>query len=268
MKYVELDRLRGGKVYDAYGLYYGYICGYEVEENIVLRICVDVDYEKLIPDIEKLKNMLRERGVDAEESTLEELVATARRLGLDIPFKSVREPLVMVKAIVSVDEVAVVDVTEDEEVIIVLREPRQARYRGLTAEPRPSLRHAVGKTVVSFTKGYLGKIVAIAIGPGRVALKAVRYGLKFLSWPHYISSLRAQGLTDLASKLVEEIGDPLVTRRLPVSQLKRVEEALERLRAPRVAFELLAKSVQAEEEHATIIDWERVKYTGDIVVTE
>jgi len=271
LAFYEPEEYRGARVYDSLGLLYGVVCGFEASERVALKACMVVESEAPVPDVERLRSMLLERGAEAPaEAGVEALVAAARRLGLEIPYRAARGRVELVKGLVEPSEIAVVDRVEDGSLVVLLSTEREARFRGLTRRdlPRPRPVDALGKPAISLSRGYLGLVEKLVIGPGAVGLRAVKKSGPYLAWFAYLRRLEEKGLRRLAEKLAAEVADPLAERRLPAQRLGEVKEALRRLGAPPEAERILDEALRYERLERVDVEWGIVRSVADAVVTE
>jgi len=276
LKFYSCEELSGAEVYDSLGLLYGYVCGidYGGEEPLV-RVCVKFRAEDLMPDTAKLAEVLKSKGVEVRGEPLEVLVTLARKHGLDIPYRAVEKSIEVVKGFVKPGEIALIDSVPEglrKRVVVLLNNPREARYRGRSTEavkPPAKPEYVVGKLVVSLREGVVGYATAIVIGPGEPGLRVKRpLSSGYIAWLKYASDVKA-ARPDLYEKIAR-IRDPLVHRRVSLSEYESLAEVLKRSGVPEEYVSMLEKYVEAEEgqELYTDIPWSRVKVANDIVIVE
>jgi len=273
--------LRGSRVYDSEGLYHGEVGGVEFgDDGVYVEVVVRRRVGEPLVDVGALRARLLAAGhAPPPGATLEEMVALAREFGVEVPKRPAERELVLAKSRVPVGEIAWIDekVLSTPEVkgllrVILLRSPREAKYRGVRgsgkpAAPTPGL--VEGKPVLSLSRGFLGIAGGVTVGfgvPGvRVFLK--RGGEREIMWLSYLRALRKAGLLKLAERLYE-VADPYMQPRLPGERLGEVREMLGRLEAPRLAYSLLEDHVETAESKDVYVDvsWARVLKVGDAVV--
>jgi hypothetical protein len=226
---------------------------------------------------------LRKRGVSVEGSEdLDYLVALARRTGVDIPYTEDEPSVSLVKGKVSVSEVAWIDdgVFQDPEtleerkyVVVLLKTPREARYRGLREEPykpsTPTLESVRGKLVLSRSDGILGISGGLVVGPGELGVRAYRRygGLGFINWIGFLNSLKKKGMESEYEELAME-WDPLINPRLPLARLREVKRRVSEI-SDSLAMELEAFIVRSDERALyRDIPWTRVVSVRDAIIVE
>lgn len=283
-RFFSAEELGGARVFDSEGLFYGLFDGYVVRGGVLfLRVVVEVSARQPVVDVDRLVEALRGRGVRVRPGEpLEVLVARARELGVDVPYRSAESRVRLLKALVPVSEVAVVDsrrlVRGSEEVVervVVLRTPREARYRGrkpvLERPGVPPLEEVRGRLVVSLSEGILGYVEDLVIGPGEPGLRVSRSeGVSgYINWLGFLNSLKKRGLLRVYERLAE-YRDPLVSPRLDLSLLPRVRELLEELGVVDKVSDLLEEFVVREPLRGSFVDvpWSRVLKVADIVLTK
>ncbi len=284
LNFFSLDELRDAEVYDSEGLFYGLLDSIVFrDETMFLRVALEFSSKQPIVDVERLVSMLRERGAHvSSEDPLEYLVARAREEGVDIPYRTADKKIRLTKAYVPIDEVAVVDVEKlqrglEEKLakIVVLRTPREARYRGRSivdkkpGVPRPE--DIRGKLVVSLSEGILGYAEDIVIGPGLPGLRVSKGQgvMGYINWIAFLNTLKRQGHIDVYERLAE-YRDPLTTPRLDISLLPSIESLLAEMKAPKTIKKLLEENVvrQPLREAFRDIPWDRILKINDIVITK
>ena len=282
-KFFSAEELSGARIFDSEGLFYGLFDGCIVRSGVLfLRVVIEVGAHQPLVDVDKLVEVLREHGVVTKPGEpLEVLVARARELGVDVPYRSAESRVRLLKALVPVSEVAVVDarklVRGSEEVVekvIVLRTPREARYRGrkpvLERPGVPGLEEIQGRLVVSLSEGILGYVENLVIGPGEPGLRVSRGEgvLGYINWLGFLNSLKKRGFVRVYERLAE-YRDPLVSPRLDLSLLPRVRELLKELGVDE-AEDWLEEFVVREPLRGSFIDvpWSRVLKVADIVLVK
>jgi sporulation protein YlmC with PRC-barrel domain len=284
LNFYSLDELRDAEVYDSEGLFYGVLDGLVFrDETMFLRVALEFSSKQPIVDVERLTSMLRERGVQVSSGDpLEYLVARAREEGVDIPYRTADKRVRLTKALVPIDEVAVVDVKklqrglEEKTVkIVVLRTPREARYRGRAASHEkpgvPSPEDIRGKLVVSLSEGVLGYAEDIVIGPGTPGLRVSRGQgvMGYINWIAFLNALKRQGYIDVYEKLAE-YRDPLTAPRLDISLLPSIERLLVEVKASKKIKSLLEEYIvrQPLRESFKDLAWGRVLKINDIILVK
>jgi sporulation protein YlmC with PRC-barrel domain len=257
--------LKGTLVVDSEGLIYGRVSKISVEEDgIKLHVSVDVRAEVEEIDVEKLRDLLKDKiSSEAEE---EEIVSLAKSLGLEIPKKLVRRDLPHEKGVVPIEQIACI--AEGDGVrIIVLSTPREANYRGIR-ERKPEyadLTGIKGKIVISLSGEVLGEasdVVVSAEGPGiRVKRLSAK---KTINWLRLLRDLRREQ-RNAALKLETKL-DPYKNPRIPVEE---ADEVAELLKGEGIDPNLLEKYLEEPEGHSYVdVAWEKIKKIGDVVLVE
>jgi hypothetical protein len=283
-RFYSIGEVRDARVYDSEGLFYGLLDGLVYREGTVfLRVAVEVRASQPVVDVERLRRLLEGRGVRLTGGEpLEYLVVRAREEGLDIPYRTAERTVRLVKALVPVGEVAVVDVRRlwrgfegREERVVVLRTPREARYRGRRVReerpPVPEPDAIRGRLVVSLSEGIVGYAEEIVIGPGEPGLR-VSHGrgvAGYINWIAFLNRLKKLGYTELYERLAEHY-DPLASPRLDISQLPSLEKLLKKLEAPERVEQLLREHVVTEplKGSYTDIPWSNILKVGDIIIAK
>ncbi len=278
-RFYSMEELRGALVVDSEALVYGVLGGARfTSDGVFLEVYVEYSVESAAPDYEKLASILRSRGVEPGEA-LEDLVAAARSLGLEIPFKKTSRPLRLLKGLVPLGEVELIDSRQvggpagegKRESVVLLSTPREARYRGLRETPKPRSPvpgELLGKLVVSKTRGILGRVVEVVIGPGEPGLRASLTGALpgYLNWAALLRRIRRE-----RPEAFEALANAIDYHREPRVGLERLEEvkALIEEHAPEY-LGVLEEYIVREEARTGIRDvaWTSVLKVGDIVVTE
>lgn len=283
-RFFSAEELLGARVFDSEGLFYGLFDGFVVRDGVLfLRVVLEVGSRQPVVDVGRLVEVLRGRGVRVGgDEPLEFLVARAREEGVEIPYRVAEARARLLKALVPVSEVAVVDsrrlyrgLREVVERVVVLRVPREARYRGRKPVlERPGvlpLEELRDRLVVSLSDGVLGYVSDLVVGPGEPGIRVSRgEGVAgYINWLGFLNALKKQGLVGVYERLAE-YRDPLVSPRLDLSLLPRVEELLEEVGAPSAARRVLEDYVVREPVRGSFIDvpWSRVLKVGDIVLTK
>ena len=283
-RFFTADELMGARVFDSEGLLYGLFDGYVIRGGVLfLRVVVEVDASQPVVDVEKLVTLLSERGVRLRRGEpLEVLIARAREEGVDIPYRVAEKRVKLLKALVPINEAVVVDarrlhrgVREVVEKVIVLRTPREARYRGrkpvLERPGVPGPDELAGRLAVSLSEGILGYVSDIVIGAGEPGIRISRgEGVTgYINWLGFLNALKKQGHLELYERLAE-YRDPLVSPRLDLSLLGSVQKLLEEAGAPEPARRLLEDYVVREPLRGSFVDvaWGKVLKVADIVLTK
>ncbi|MEM0381015.1 MAG: hypothetical protein QXT88_01200 [Desulfurococcaceae archaeon] len=280
MKYYTFMEVINAEIYDSEALFYGYLCGLEIRNKPFLKVCLSFKTGEYVPDVEKLKNELRTRGLDIPESaTVEELIGIARSEGIKIPYLKIPSKLELVKSYVSLDDVALIDYCFKPGLesglriaIVVLNKPREAKYRGL--EPplnQPSLElvnKAKGKIAVSISEGILGFVDEIVFKPGDYGLRLDsnirRRG--FIKWSSFLTILETLGYVDL-SKYLRGAVSPLDI--LDLKYYGLIMSVLNKQNIDEKLVKALNDNVVFEEEYVEEyidISWNRILKIGDIVL--
>jgi len=278
LKFYSEKELLNADVYDLYGLYYGFICGLKYSGGeVYLKICISTKTHKHVPDIEKIIESLRKRGVNvSSDQPIEYLIGLARQYGLDIPRKREMREIELLKSLIKPEEIIVIDKYLEgyiEKLFIVLKKPREAIYRGWRSEPEkpvPNIDYIRGKHVVSLTKGYLGVGREIVVGPGGVGLRIekISVGLKYIVWIKFLNDLKQRGMLDIYNKLAN-IRDPLKYRRIDLKEYDRLLEEMEKAGIPRNIIDDIDKYIEVESGRSIYIDlpWNNILYINDIIIT-
>jgi hypothetical protein len=248
-----------------------------------LRVALEFSSKQPIVDVERLTSMLRERGVQVSSGDpLEYLVARAREEGIDIPYRTADKRVRLTKALVPIDEVAVVDVKKlqrglEEKLvkIVVLRTPREARYRGRSVVDRrpgiPRPEDIRGKLVVSLSEGILGYAEDIVVGPGVPGLRVSKGQgvMGYINWIAFLNMLKRQGHIGIYERLAE-YRDPLTTPRLDISLLPSIENLLAEIKAPKTVRQLLEENVVRQPLRGAFKDipWDRILKINDILIVK
>jgi len=279
-KFYLPEELRGAVIFDSEGLLYGEVSGVDVEEDgVKIIVSSRLDMGGRFVDAESLRARLVAAGVPPKGGeTLEELVGLARKSGVQVPYRSGGR-LEIVKARMPVEDVLwidekVLDVApyKGRYVVILLRTPREARYRGVRGSSKPKtpmVNIISNKLVLSQSRGLLGVAADVSVGFGEPGIRIYtrRAGETEILWLAYLSSLRREGLMKLADELYG-LADPYNYPRLPGRYLARITETLKRLKAPEKAFTLLRNYVQVLEEREIYEDvpWSSVLKVGDAII--
>ncbi len=278
MRFYSIDELMNAEIYDSLGLFYGRVCGIEYRpDSPRIKACIVLEAEDTVPDIDFIKRKLTEKGVSYEEESLEFLVVLAREHNIDIPYKTVQRSINLVKGFISPSEVALIDdyiQRTQRKTIILLNNPREARYRGRTiqsSKPSPLPELVNGKLVVSLKNGVLGKAVSIVIGPGEPGLRVRRIGRVsgYIAWLRFLNDVKKKSM-ELYNKLAE-IRDPLIKRRI---SLEEYDELIEEMRSKGLSSDIISmidNYIESEEGSGNLyvdIPWSKVRVVNDIVVVE
>ncbi len=282
-KFYSLDELYDALVYDSEGLFYGYVCGAEfTSSGIAIKVCIKYSREDLVPDIDRLRKILVERGVSIQvNSPLEYLVERARQEGIEIPLMKVEKELVFVKGLVDVKDIVLIDsvYVEDERgkrrvTLVLLRTPRETLYRGAsvqTIKPLPTREHLEKKLVVSISKGILGFVREVVIGPGEIGIRVSKsIGTKgYISWIGFLRELRSKGYIEYYEELANYI-DPFRNARIDISRLKEIEDKLLELDSPKEIYNILRKHIVIEKSSESYEDipWSHVLKVRDIIIVK
>ncbi|HIE24037.1 MAG TPA: hypothetical protein EYP68_07395 [Candidatus Korarchaeota archaeon] len=264
-RFYDEKELEGALVVDSEGLIYGRVSKISVgEDGIKLHVRVDVKAEVEEIDVEKLRDLLKEKI--SEEAGKEEIVSLAKSLGLEIPKKLVRRDLPHEKGVVPIEQITCI-AEGDGVKIIVLSVPREANYRGI-GERKPEyadLTGIKGKIVISLSGEVLGEasdVVVSAEGPGiRVKRLSAK---KTINWLRLLRDLRREQ-RNAALKLETKL-DPYKNPRIPVEE---ADEVAELLKGEGIDPNLLEKYLEEPEGHFYLdVAWEKIKKIGDVVLVE
>ncbi len=278
--FLSPGELYKGLIIDSEGLEYGFVCDVDLSDEPVIRACIEFSGEGEYPDVESLKQMISDLGYEVSDDTgLEELVLIARREGLKIPYTRASTRIRLVKGIIKPEEILVVDtiykyrVMDDmKTTVIVLNNPREARYRGLKTpygEVKPvKPSRVIGKLVVDLGEGILGWIETIVFGCGGIGL---RINTRFsrggrINYDEFLNKL---------DNLNPEIGEKIRKKIqysgfIDVSYYGEIWRILEEINAPDNAFKLLNESVELEPYYIEYRDipWNTITRINDIVLTK
>ncbi len=274
-KFYPLDEYRDSLIVDSEGLIFGRGCGHEYYlGGVRIKVCVEVKAHRVIPDKDKLVEMLEHRGVDVPiDATLEFLVIRAREEGLDIPLIETTSDIKIVKSYIEPSEILLVDRMPDARLIVLLSKPKEALFRGISIQeevPPPSPDLVEGKIVVSLSRGLVGFAQSIVLGPGEAGIRVAQAGRGefYFAWLAYLSEVKKRGYSKIYTKLAEYV-DPYKRKRLPIEALKEIEDMLLKENAPRELIELMGKYVKSEGAGAFIdLPWSSIRKLRDIVIVE
>ena len=248
------------------------------------RTYVEFKARELVVDVDSLLKSLAERGVTIpDRQTLEFLVEFAREEGLDIPYREAEKSVRLVKGEVSIEDIRGIysaslqppsKSTEENVVIILLKTPREATYRGVKEEEVPKSpvgSDVLGKLVLSLSKGIMGYVGDLVIGPGEVGIRAYKKrGVEgYVNWLAFVSSIRKLGYESLYHRLVE-YRNPYRESRLPLKELEKLKEFLRSEEAPCEVLNLLEEHVVLKRVGGVFVDipWSAVKKLGDVIIVE
>ncbi|MEM1675996.1 MAG: hypothetical protein QXX35_02790 [Desulfurococcaceae archaeon] len=280
--YYSYREIIDAKVYDSEGLYYGYVCGFNLVNKPELKICIEYNIGDRIPDINSLKKELRDKGFEIpEDITLEDLVLTARNEKIEIPYIEVEKRVDFVKGFIGLNEVSIIDTvyrkTSDNDwrlSIILLNKPREAVYRGY---PLPysnpyleQIEKTIGKLVVNLNEGIIGYVEDIVFAPNDIGLRlnTCHYRRGSINWSNFLTLIKTRGYQEHYNMLVKEIGD---RDKLDISYYGYIIHTLRKIKAPAESFNLLNNTLEFEEviiEKYRDISWNNVLKTGDIIITK
>ncbi len=282
MSYFSIKELIDAQIYDSEGLYYGSICGVEIEDKPRVKACLTFHVGEYVPDIDELKKMLKEKGLEIpEDITLEELVITARGEGLSIPKKVVEKRIDLVKGYIGLDEIAVIDIVYRKSksynwrvAVVVLNKPREAIYRGLPVPVNKPLieaaEKALNKLVVSLTEGIIGYTEDLVFAPNDLGIRveASNYRNGYILWNNFLALLKTRGEEDLVEILGKSIGS---AERLDLHLYGYIYGLFDKYRVSESIYELLNNSIEFEEEiieKYRDISWKNILRIGDIVIVK
>ncbi len=258
--YLLPGEIVGALVVDSEGYIYGRIEEVKFEgDRAFLVTSVDVDVGDEIVDEDKLKETLTSIGYAVEDLKLYELISLARRKGLPLPKVKARRREKVVKGVFPVEEIAWIDKGLDG-YIVLLSTPREARYRGVKEGEKPSFRNVEDKLALSLSRGFLGVVVGVAIGPGELALR-VSPKPALINWLKFTTELRRRGYRELEEQL-SELVDPYKNPKVSVEKISEIEKVLEN--SPKEVNDLLKKCMEwGEYVH---VPWREVLKVGDVVI--
>ncbi|MCE4613700.1 MAG: hypothetical protein F7C07_07735 [Desulfurococcales archaeon] len=284
MKYYLPDDLLGAIIIDSVGLEYGVVSEVRFsDQGVELVASVSSSTREVVVDVEKLRERLQSRGAMAGgESDLDYLVALARRMGIDVPYKEAESPITLTKGKVRVEEIAWIDdgVFQDPEsleerrfTVVLLKTPREARYRGLKEGPHkpahPVNEEIRGKLVLSRAEGIVGIAGSIVLGPGEVGIRAYRRygGLGFINWIGFLNHLKKRGLEKEYEELAAQ-WDPFTNPRIPLSELARIKERLSSIGGG-LEREIESYIIRGDEKAIyRDIPWRKVVSVRDAIIVE
>lgn len=284
MKYYLPEDLVGALIVDSVGLEYGVVSEVRFsDEGVELVASVSSSTREVVVDVERLREVLSSKGArigDVED--LDYMVALARRMGVDVPYKESESPITLTKGKIRVDEIAWIDdgVLQDPEsleerryVVVLLKTPREARYRGLKEGPHkpvsPVNEEIRGKLVLSKSEGIVGIAGSVVLGPGEVGIRAYRRygGLGFINWIGFLSYIKKRGWEREYEELAA-MWDPFTNPRIPVSELARVREKLSSL-GKRLEREIDSYIIRGDEKAIyRDIPWKSVVSVRDAIIVE
>ncbi len=280
-RFFSEDELRGALIVDSEGLVYGKAGYLKINASGVYIVgLVETRGRSIAVDKDRLVEMLLERGVHVSGSEeLEYLVARAREEGLEVPYMEVEGSLEYVKGSIPVSEILWIDKAglefdgrREELTVIMLRTPREARYRGIHPQESPMLprpEELEGKLVLSLEQGILGYAGEIVVGPGEPGIRVYRRrgSTGYINWLSLTKRLREAGYTEIYEALAE-FRDPLKHSRLDLSLKQRVEEILRSMKADETAFRMLGESIVRGEEQSIYVDvaWSRVRKVREVIL--
>ncbi len=256
-KFYSIQEIMGALVYDSEGLYYGYLCNVEPVLDIKMYICIDFNVNDIVPDKEKLVELLRSRGLSASgEETLEYLIYRAREEGIDIPKKRVNKNVSMVKGVITIDDIQLIDdfidySTRERRILILLDKPKEAMYRGIPISKNPpllTLENIKDKYVVSLSRGFLGIAIEVVVGAKELGIRIKKKGniTGYISWLAFLNTLKKKGYIELYNKLSEYI-DPYATPRIELKMLDQILEFFKEASIPKEVSDLIKKYIIVEE---------------------
>jgi sporulation protein YlmC with PRC-barrel domain len=280
--YYSYKELVDAKIYDNTGLYYGYLCGYDIAEKPLLKACIGFNVGDYIPDTDKIREMLRSRGLEVpKDLTLEELVLAARNEGVEIPYIEVKKHVDFVKGYIPLENTSMIDVVyrrvhkgDSRIAVIILNNPREALFRGLPDSINyPRLEYidkSIGKLVVSLKNGVLGYVEEIVFSSEGVGLRinSENYRSGSILWNKFLSLARMRGFKDLVSNLESRIGS---SERIDLRNYGYIYSLLKTFNAPETLYELLNESIEFEEiivEKYVDLPWSDVLRIGDIILAK
>jgi len=269
-RFYSEEEVRGALVYDCEGLLYGEVGGLALLDSGAF---IDVYLRRRVGepavDVERLAGELGRRGLSVEGRGLAELVALARELGVEVPYRTLDRDLSFLKARVPVEEVLWVDCSRPELKVVLLATPREAEFRGWRPRPPPRIPRrgdVEGRPVLSLSGGVLGFAEGVVVGPGEVGVRVRRSaGGREVGWLAFISALRRNGKGKLAERLAGEI-DPYANPRLTGEAAERAVRLVRELGSSE-DVELLMKHV-SEPRDVVDVPWSSVVRLGDAVIVE
>ena len=284
MKYYLPEDLVGATIIDSTGLEYGVVKEVRFSgEGAELVASIVSSAREVIVDLDMLREKLLARGVSVRgDEGLEYLVALARRTGIDVPYTEAKSRVTLVKGKIGVSEIAWIDdgILQDPETleerkytVVLLKTPREARYRGLKEEPykpqAPTLESVRGKLVLHRREGIVGIAGGIVLGPGELWIRAYRRygGLGFINWIGFLNSLKKKGMEREDEELARE-WDPFTNPRIPVARLGDVKRRISEVNKE-LAGDIDSFIIRGEEKALyRDIPWARVASVRDAIIVE
>lgn len=282
--YYSIPELLGSLIYDSEGLFYGYVCGVEIQATPLIMGCFKFKATEIVPDIETLKQILVEKGLEIQpDMGFEELILLARSEGIKIPTKTLNRRVELVKGRIPINEVKLIDIVYKAKDpydlkfgVVLLNTPRETKYRELKpplGEPLiERAKYVEGKPVVSLSEGILGWCSGVVVGTKglglRVHSKIFRDG--YINWANFISSLELTGYMEVYKKLVKKY-DPTKYFKLSLRKYSEIHRFLEEITAPGQIFELLNENVEFLEvgiEEYTDVGWDKIIKINDVIIVE
>ncbi|RLE63301.1 MAG: hypothetical protein DRN53_02410, partial [Thermoprotei archaeon] len=295
-------------VIDSEGYIYGYLGNMEVrDDDVIFEVYEEKEYATETVDeellIKRLIDYLKERkrrlfkkitindlknevkrnlDIDQDDIDLNSYVEYAKKVGIEIPLKSMHVKRKYAKGTISYRDILALIVQHvpnesgtatREYKIVLLNKPKQAMYGGVEIKPQPPLippKRMKGKLVVSKQGLILGYVDGISIAPSVIAIRVkipqvrkrvlnlqmfARYYEGYEEYSEYIEKLK--------TAFKEEIVD-----------INRLEEIIEWMRQRKYPKELIdsikefTEDIVVEEEKVEDIPWSRVAKVGDVVIVE
>ena len=278
-RFYSLRQLTGALIIDSEALVYGVLEGLRFQGGgAYLLAVVYVEPSRAYIDVEWVRRLLESRGVSAAGiEDVETLVKMAREHGVEVRYREAKSRVRLVKGLVPVSEVRLVDVKRvyrpgrgDEEVkVVLLSSPREARYRGHAIRHKPSAPkpdEVEGRLVVSETRGIIGYVMDVVIGPGELGLRvSVGGGGEEVNWIAFMDELRRRGLRRVYERLASH-WNPYSTRRVSKALVVELLKSLGDSESGE-ALRLVDKHVTGPPEGSyTDIPWSSVTKVGDVVL--
>lgn len=281
-RFYSIEELRNATIVDSEGLVYGYVKDLErIDSDVRIVAYIKYRYNDIIPDVDKLIKILKNRGIEIGREPIEIPISIARREGIDIPVKVIDREVELIKGYISIEEIELIDIArirreQSEETIriVLLSTPREALYRGIqvsSSREDIDISSIMDKLVVSKSRGILGYAKEVVVAPKAVGVRVYRsYGARgFINWISFLTTIKRMGKRELFEKLAQ-FRDPYRYSRLELSYLNDVKNMIMQNKESRDVINLLDKYVITEEERGDYIDipLSKVLKVGDIVIVE
>ena len=281
-KFFSINELKNAVVVDSEGFIYGKVMEYYLTDGkLFLKAYIEIKAKEKIVNVDRIISELEEKGVNIpSDAPLELIVTRAKEEGLDIYYKLAEKPYTLLKGLLPIDEIRWIDSTtlekeiEEKITIVLLKTPREARYRGVSEQKEVTLvdrEYFQGKLVLSHSKGILGYASELVVGPGKVGLRVIkRKGEKgYVNWLAFLTWLRRRRETKVAAFLSERI-DPYRNSRIELSKLNELRVLLREANASRDIVEGLDKHIIYEKGTGIYIDipWDSILKLRDVIIVK